>query len=240
MMFRIDFHTHTHHSYDCRMDPVRVLTLARERGLNAIVINDHDTIRGGLEARERNPFSDLEVIVGAEIKTDIGDVTGIYLKEEIHARAYADVLLEIERQGGLSILNHPFVHHELAGVDFRGFDLIEGYNGRTDPARNAQALELARREGKPIVSGSDAHTYREVARCHTRFAQGGIAALTSPIDQHYQQAGYSSIFQSVLTKAMKTGNSRLFLSTLARAPWAWTKYARLAAADDQRSKVTHP
>lgn len=225
-MYRIDFHTHTHHSYDCRMDPVRILTLARERGLNAIVINDHDTIKGGLEARDRNPYPDLEVIVGAEIKTDIGDVTGIYLKEEVQARAYPEVLAEIERQGGLSILNHPFVHHRLAGVDFAGFDLIEGHNGRTDRHRNAQAIELARREGKPFVSGSDAHTYREVAACHTVFEAPGIAGLVHPIGHRYRYAGYGSILQSILTKAVKTGNARLFAGTVARSPIAWLKHAR--------------
>ncbi|MBS1583358.1 MAG: PHP domain-containing protein [Bacteroidetes bacterium] len=225
-MYRIDFHTHTHHSYDCRMDPVRILTLARERGLNAIVINDHDTIKGGLEARDRNPYPDLEVIVGAEIKTDIGDVTGIYLKEEIQARAYPEVLAEIERQGGLSILNHPFVHHRLAGVDLRGFDLIEGYNGRTDKHRNAQAIELARSAGKPIISGSDAHTYREVAACHTVFDGPGMDRMRRPVDQHYRYAGYGSILQSILTKAVKTGNARLFVGTVARSPIAWLKHVR--------------
>src|SRR5574337_561795 len=99
-MIRIDFHNHTYHSYDCRMDPLRILSLARERGLGAIVINDHDTIRGGLEKKKKNPFSDLEVIVGAEIKTDVGDITGIFLKEEITERKHTEVIAAIKRQGG--------------------------------------------------------------------------------------------------------------------------------------------
>ena len=79
----VDFHTHTYHSYDCAMNPAKILRLAKERGLNAIVINDHDTIAGGLECKRINPYKDLEVIIGAEIKTSIGDVTGIFLKDHL-------------------------------------------------------------------------------------------------------------------------------------------------------------
>src|ERR1700761_494198 len=99
----IDFHTHTYHSYDCLMRPEKILKLAKERGLDAIVINDHDTIAGGLECKRLNKIQELEIIVGAEIKTSIGDVTGIFLKEEIHARNYSEVVAEIKRQGGITI-----------------------------------------------------------------------------------------------------------------------------------------
>ncbi|MEO5644705.1 MAG: PHP domain-containing protein [Bacteroidia bacterium] len=206
-MINIDFHTHTHHSYDSRMDPMRILTLARERGLNAIVINDHDTIKGGLEAQKINPYKDLQVIVGAEIKTDVGDITGIFLKEEVTARKQSEVIAEIKRQGGIVILNHPYVHHKLSEINYSGIDFIEGYNGRTDQHRNDLAIELARKENKPFISGSDAHTYSEVANCYTTFEEYIPGSIGAPIDQHYRRSAFSSIEISKLIKASKKETS---------------------------------
>src|ERR1700756_271115 len=133
------------------MNPEKILRLAKERGLDAIVINDHDTIAGGLECKRINKINGLEVIVGAEIKTSVGDVTGIFLKEEISARNYSEVVAEIKRQGGITILNHPYVAHNLSEINFEGIDLIEGYNGRVDSKKNELAVQLARQHNKPIV-----------------------------------------------------------------------------------------
>ena len=69
-----DLHIHTRCSRDSLMDPARVVKVARMRGLAAIAVTDHNTIRGGLLAREANPDEGFEVVVGAEIKTEYGDV----------------------------------------------------------------------------------------------------------------------------------------------------------------------
>jgi hypothetical protein len=212
----IDFHTHTHHSYDCNMKPEKILSLAKERGLDAIVINDHDTIAGALECKRVNKIAGLEVIVGAEIKTSIGDVTGIYLKEEIQARNFADVVAEIRRQGGFTILNHPYVAHKLSEVNFDGIDLIEGYNGRTDPARNELAVKLAREHSKPVIAGSDAHTYAEIANCKTFYSDP--LNILQPQRTEYKQCHITAILRSQLIKASKKKDLGLMLRVLISAP----------------------
>ena len=212
----VDFHTHTYHSYDSLMQPTKILKLAYGRGLNAIVINDHNTIKGGVECKAKNPYKDMEVIIGAEIKTDIGDVTGIFLKEEITAYKYSDVITQIKLQGGITILNHPFVSHNLSEMNFDGIDLIEGYNGRLNKLQNKKAVELALKLGKPLISGSDAHVYDEVARCKTHY-DSPIDYL-KPLRVEYIQCSVMSPIKSQLIKSYKTKDPVLFLKVLLGSP----------------------
>jgi len=212
----VDFHTHTHHSYDCVMKPEKILRLAKERGLDAIVVNDHDTIAGGLECKRINKIQGLEVIVGAEIKTSIGDVTGIFLKEEITSKNYSDVIAEIKRQGGITILNHPYVSHNLSDLNFDGIDLIEGYNGRVNSAKNELAVQLAKKHNKPVVAGSDAHTYGEVAMCKTHYAD--LANLLLPLKTEYVQCSVLAPLKSQFVKSVKQKDFTLMMKVLLSTP----------------------
>lgn len=205
---KIDFHTHTHHSYDCNMKPERIIHLAMQRELDAIVINDHNTIKGGLECQRINKHKELQIITGAEIKTDIGDVTGIFLKEEITSVSFPDVVQEIKRQGGIVILNHPYVGHKLEGLNFTAIDLIEGYNGRCTPEQNKKACLLAHQHKIPIIAGSDAHTYSEIANCYTQIENNDFL---NPISTHYTQCSKWAPIRSQFVKSFKTKNAELFV-----------------------------
>jgi predicted metal-dependent phosphoesterase TrpH len=212
----IDFHTHTFHSYDCLMEPGKILRLAKERGLNGIVVNDHNTIKGGLECLHLNKDENFLVIPGAEIKTSIGDVTGLFLKEEIVSRNFHDVVTEIRNQGGLTVLNHPFVAHDLDGLNFKGIDLIEGYNGRLPAEKNLKAVQLAHLHNIPIVGGSDAHTYSEIGNCRTHYTT--FNNLLTPLESEYHQC---SVWAPIISQFIKAGKRKdlvLFLKVLLGAP----------------------
>ena len=165
-----DLHIHTRCSRDSLMDPARVVKVARMRGLAAIAVTDHNTIRGGLLAREANPDEGFEVVVGAEIKTEYGDVLGLFLDREITARRFDDVVSEIRAQGGLAVLAHPHRRYpspeRLAGR----VDLVEGFNSRSRRQANALSMTLGRASGKGTVGGSDAHVYAEIGRGVTVYA----------------------------------------------------------------------
>ena len=163
-----DLHIHTRCSRDSFMDPAKVVGVARERGLAAIAVTDHDTIRGGLLARKAS--RDVTVIVGAEVRTECGDVLGLFLEEEITARRFDDVVSEIRAQGGLAVLAHPYRGHPFPGRPAGKVDLIEGFNSRSRPAANARSMRLSRVCGKGTVGGSDAHVYAEIGRGVTVFA----------------------------------------------------------------------
>ena len=205
----VDFHTHTYNSYDCRMKPLKILKIARERHIDAIVINDHNTIKGGLEAKKLNPYDDLEVIVGAEIKTDIGDITGIFLKEEITSYHYADVIQEIKNQGGISILNHPYQGHNLSDMNFDGIDLIEGYNSRLNKELNNKAIQLAKELSKPYIAGSDSHLYSDIGRSTTEILSGDYF---NPISTTNKRNSFFSTLISQYIKAHKKNDFKLGLN----------------------------
>ncbi len=65
----IDLHVHTTMS-DGTLSPVEAVRYAREKGLKAIAITDHDTITGIGPAQNEGATNGLEVIAGVEISAD--------------------------------------------------------------------------------------------------------------------------------------------------------------------------
>ncbi len=214
-MFAIDFHTHTYHSYDSLMRPARILHLAKERGLNGIVISDHNTIKGGLECSALNMDSDFKVIVGSEIKTSVGDITGLNLKEEITAYYFSEVIEQIKKQDGLVLLVHPYYHHKLNEIDYSTIDLIEGYNARVPKDKNELAIALAKEHKIPFVAGSDAHLYNEIANCRTYFDD--MNNLLLPLNSEFKRNKFYSDVISQGIKVFKSKSSKNF--------YKWVKWA---------------
>ena len=80
-MKRIDLHVHTTAS-DGTASPAEAVKLAREAGLSAIAITDHDTVSGYAEAAEAGKALGVEVIPGIEISTKYGravHILGYYI-----------------------------------------------------------------------------------------------------------------------------------------------------------------
>ena len=102
---------HTDHSPDCATPVEVLLETARDRGLGAIAITDHNEVSGALEAREIAEGMDgIKVIVAEEVKTaDQGEVIGLFLEEKIpRGMTMAETIAEIREQGGLVYVPHPF------------------------------------------------------------------------------------------------------------------------------------
>lgn len=214
-MLSIDFHTHTHHSFDSMMKPEKILRIAKERGLNGIVISDHDTIKGGLECLALNKDPDFKVVVASEIKTNVGDITALNIKEEIHERNFSDVVAATKKQGGLILLVHPFHHHKLDEINFEAVDLIEGFNGREYPENNSKAIALAEKHRKPVIAGSDSHLYGEIGNARTYY--NDFSDLTRPLRFEGVRNNATDAVFSQLIKAWKTRSVKRF--------YQWGKWA---------------
>ena len=76
----IDLHVHTNHS-DGTFTPREALTLARERGLEAMALTDHDTTTALQEAAAIGAELGIEVVPGIEFST-------IYVDEGVHVLCY--------------------------------------------------------------------------------------------------------------------------------------------------------
>ena len=65
----IDLHTHTTAS-DGSLTPSQLVRHAKEKGLRALAVTDHDTIDGNEEALNAGVREGLEVVPGIEISVD--------------------------------------------------------------------------------------------------------------------------------------------------------------------------
>jgi hypothetical protein len=162
-----DLHMHTDHSPDCATPAELLLETAKERGLGAIAITDHNEISGALEAREiAERIGGVKVIVAEEVKTaHQGEVIGLFLTERIErGMSMAETIAEIRRQGGLVYVPHPFdrlhsvpdYEHLLEIVD--EIDILEVFNPRVAfSAFNEEAVRFARKYSIVPGAGSDSH-----------------------------------------------------------------------------------
>lgn len=162
-------HMHTHRSFDCINDPHAMLNAARQRGLDRIVVTDHNEIRGAMELQAIEPD---RVIVGEEVKTGEGfDVIGIFIQELIPKGTPARETCErIREQGGVVYLPHPFDGSRSGGPELLAalashIDVVEVHNARCFPRTlNDRAQRWAVEQGLRMGAGSDAHTISEIGR----------------------------------------------------------------------------
>ena len=162
----VDLHMHTDHSPDCATPVEVLLATARERGLGAIAVTDHNEISGALEARERAAAAGVKVIVAEEIKTaEQGEVIGLFLEEKIpRGLSLRETIAAIREQGGLVYVPHPFdrmhavpdYEHLLSHLD--EVDAIEVFNPRVAiSAFNDEAARFASKYRIVAGAGSDSH-----------------------------------------------------------------------------------
>jgi predicted metal-dependent phosphoesterase TrpH len=162
-----DLHMHTDHSPDCATPAEVLLETAKERGLGAIAITDHNEISGAFEARElASQIGGIKVIVAEEVKTaHEGEVIGLFLEEKIErGMSLAETIAEIRRQGGLVYVPHPFdrlhsvpdYEHLLKVVE--DIDILEVFNPRIAISSfNEEAVRFARKYAIVPGAGSDSH-----------------------------------------------------------------------------------
>ncbi|HEU4450099.1 MAG TPA: glycosyltransferase [Gaiellaceae bacterium] len=165
-----DLHMHTEHSHDCAVPVAALLDHAEAIGLGAIAVTDHNVFAGAREAAELARGRALTVIPGEEVKTDAGEVIGLFLRDEIpRGMSMGETIAAIREQGGVVYLPHPFdrlhtipdattLHRHLAEID-----VFETYNARLlFDAYNDEAVRFARKYNLTAGAGSDAHVLQGV------------------------------------------------------------------------------
>jgi predicted metal-dependent phosphoesterase TrpH len=169
----VDLHMHTDHSGDCETPVEVLLATAKEVGLGAIAVTDHNEISGALEAREKANESGarggrdrIKVIVGEEVKTaEQGEVIGLFIEEKIpRGMSMGETVAEIKRQGGLVYVPHPFDRmHAVPDYEhllpiLADVDAIEVFNPRVAiGAFNEEAVRFAAKYRIVAGAGSDSH-----------------------------------------------------------------------------------
>ena len=165
---KYDLHIHSKYSYDSFLEPKKIIKVAKKRGLRGIAVTDHNTIKGGIKTKHINKDKDFEVVIGSEIKTEFGDVIGLFLSSEVVSRQFEEVIEEIHNQNGFIILAHPYRQYNSPEKLIENFDYIEGFNARSKKSLNDSSSNLAKRYNKAVLGGSDAHSAFEIGRGYTK------------------------------------------------------------------------
>lgn len=149
------------------MKPKKVVDWAVKNGIKHIAITDHDTIKGSLLAKHYADSKNLEinVIIGAEYKTDCGDLIALFIDEEIKEKKSLKFISKVHEKGGIVILPHPYHGHQLSDEIINKIDIIEIFNSRLSVSQNEKAKKLAEEFNKPKIVGNDAHVFSELKLC---------------------------------------------------------------------------
>ena len=163
---------HTCFSPDSDTSPGRLVARCIKVGLSCIAVTDHNTVDGALAVQLLAPFT---VIVGEEVGSSEGEITGLFLKDTIPSGLTpVETAERIREQGGLVSIPHPFDRfrrnvirpsalNELAPY----VDIIEVFNSRNNLSSDDRKAQEFAHQHRLLSSGvSDAHTAMELGRTY--------------------------------------------------------------------------
>ena len=170
MILTLEFHCHTHASKDSLTLPADLVSAAHRKGIDRVVVTDHNSIVGAREAQAIDPEL---IIIGEEIMTTKGEILAAFVSEEIPAYLTPqETIRRLKEQGAFISVSHPFDEMRKGGwqendlLEILPFvDAIEVYNSRCMfPRFNRRAREFAERHNIAGTVGSDAHAAFELGR----------------------------------------------------------------------------
>jgi predicted metal-dependent phosphoesterase TrpH len=166
----VDFHCHSGYSKDSLTSIENLIQACMRRGVDRLVITDHNTIEGALLAQRQAPQL---IIVGEEIMTTRGELLAAFVTEEVPAGLPPqEAIQRLRSQGAFISVSHPFdvMRHghwalpDLLEISPR-VDAVEVFNARCMQASfNQQALDYTRGHNLAGTAGSDAHGAIEVGK----------------------------------------------------------------------------
>ncbi len=190
--FLVDMHVHSLYSGESPAEPRDIVEAAIEKGLDAIVITEHERLSLSLPFEElQRSTNHLVIIRGVELSTDAGHMLVYGVKDEdwkdwgANRESHAQELISrAAKLGGIAVPAHPyrlqrrglFDAEPSVSVDERlkdlvGLKAIEVCNGKQ--LRYPSVCEIlgsyAHKAGLPGTGGSDAHMPDEVGRSYTVF-----------------------------------------------------------------------
>jgi predicted metal-dependent phosphoesterase TrpH len=166
----VEFHCHTNASKDSLTSPRDLVETCRRKGIDRVIVTDHNTIAG---ARAAQALAPELVIVGEEIMTTHGEILAAFVSEEIpRGLNPRETIRRLQDQGAFISVSHPFDklrsggwrEHDLLEI-LPQVDAIEVYNSRCMlPRFNREARRFAEKHQVAGTVGSDAHAAFELGR----------------------------------------------------------------------------
>lgn len=161
-MIKIDLHTHSFGSPDGSITTEQYQQILVDGNLDMIAITDHDEIQAAKEIQSK--LGD-KIIVGQEITTTEGEITGLFLTDLVKPGLSALATVKaIKEQDGLVYVPHPFetvrkgITREILDQITDYVDIVEVHNGRAFfQNKGPKAAVWARLNNKSVAASSDAH-----------------------------------------------------------------------------------
>lgn len=189
----IDLHTHSIAS-DGSMSPAELVRHAKEKGMAAIALTDHDTVDGVAEALEEGAKAGVEVIPGIEISVDY--------KPEMHilgyftdVKSYTKIKQELEAiKNGREVRNRKIINrlNEL-GVDITLDEVKKAALGDITGRPHIARVLVTKGYVKTIDEAFDKYLSKEGLAYFKRFElkpidgiraiknAGGLAVIAHPV-----------------------------------------------------------
>ncbi len=166
----VDMHLHeSTYSLDSHINLEQIVTIARQKGLDAVCITDHDSMGLREYAAEYAKKVNFPIFVGVEYYSLQGDITawGIdtFPDHRIDAQIFID---QVNAAGGFCVSCHPFRNNK-RGLEenlrrVHGLHGVEVLNGSADQEANRTALRFCRELGLKAIGASDAHTTGQIGK----------------------------------------------------------------------------
>ena len=167
-MIHVEFHCHSTGSPDSLVDAEKLISTARQVGLDRIFITDHNTIH---EAKRAQSIAPDLILIGEEVMTTQGELLAYLVKDLVPSKmSPQETIAAIREQGGVISVSHPFDPRRgwrLQNLEkiYSEIDALEVFNARNlKPEYNELALQAAMEQKLLFTAGSDAHTKMEIGR----------------------------------------------------------------------------
>ncbi len=181
---KADLHVHTLYSNDGRTSLEDLIKFSVDKGIGCVAVTDHNSF----EAFEHLKDNGKVIIIPAEeVSSKEGHIVALGIDRLIpRGHSIQETIDLIHEAGGYAFAAHPY--RWWSGLGEKNtleypFDGIEARNGRSIPSANVKSEALAKRIGKPISAGSDAHTPRHIGEGYVelpddiRTWQDAVAAI---------------------------------------------------------------
>ena len=160
---KADLHVHTLYSNDGKTTLEELVSYAVEKGIGCDAVTDHNSFEAYGQLKDNGR---VIIVPAEEVSSKEGHIVALGIDRLIpRGRPIQETIDLIHEAGGYAFAAHPY--RWWSGLGERNtlsypFDGIEARNGRSIPSANVKSEALAKRIGKPISAGSDAHTPRHI------------------------------------------------------------------------------
>jgi hypothetical protein len=169
------------------LNPDDLIVRAKQAGLDAICLTEHDTVWDDQSIEELRAKHDFLVLSGVEISTDDGHILAFGIDRYVFGMHRSRELARyVEQSNGVMVAAHPYrrqmpwftrgEEEYAAALDKAArnpaYEFVQGLetvNGRGSDKENEFSVRLAELMELPGTGGTDSHAISDIGKCATYF-----------------------------------------------------------------------